>query len=119
VFHHAAQLASLPMLAAIEKSAFVSTIYALPGQQPLRLLEPFAQLGGKGAAEVPTLDELGEALDRPGDAVRAQIRHWRDDFDYVLLIYGYGPGADDLREDLPLETRLDGEIMDLFKIVQR
>ncbi|MGI9492928.1 MAG: hypothetical protein ACR2QF_11070, partial [Geminicoccaceae bacterium] len=60
-FHHAAHMASLATLAVIERSAFVSSIYAIPGQQPLRLREPFRDLGGKGAAMVPTLADLATA----------------------------------------------------------
>lgn len=115
-FHHAAQLASLPTLAVIEKSAFVSTIYAIPGQQPLRLSGPFRDLGGHGAVLIPTLAELADAVDRPGTDARPEIQSWRQDFDYVLLIYGYGKGAERLRGNLPLNTLRDGAIVDLFEI---
>ena len=115
-FHHAAHMASLATLAVIERSAFVSSIYAIPGQQPLRLREPFQDLGGKGAAVIPSLDELAAAIDEAGESTPPQIRHWWRDFDYVLLIYGYGSGARNLRGDLPLETLMDGDIVDLFKI---
>ncbi|MGI9417741.1 MAG: hypothetical protein ACR2RA_07890, partial [Geminicoccaceae bacterium] len=111
VFHHAVQLPSLPTLAVIEKSAFVSTLYALKGQQPLSLKPPFDRLGGRGHANLPTLDDLANA-----DPTRPQIRTWTQDFDYVVLIYGYGPGAAALAGDLPLEPLLDGEILDLFRV---
>ncbi len=116
VFHHAAQMANLATLAVIEKSAFVSSIYALPGQQPLRLLSPFDDLGGYGASMIPTLSDLASASGKGKDGAPVQIRNWRRDFDYVLLIYGYGPGADFFREGLPLKTLLDGDNLDLFEI---
>lgn len=119
VFHHAAQMASLATLAVIEKSAFVSTIYAVPGQQPLRLQEPFQHLGGQGAVMIPTLADLAAALDRHDGDISAQIRSWWRDFDYILLIYGYGPGAESFRGDLPLKTLMDGDILDLFEIDTR
>lgn len=114
VFHHAALLASFPLLAVIDKSSFVSTIYAIPGQHPLRLLDPFDDLGGKGASMVPTLADLAAAMVK--DHATPQIRTWWRDFDYVVLIYGYGSGADTLKQNLPLETLMDGQIIDLFRI---
>lgn len=118
VFHHAAQLTSLPALAIIEKSAFVSTLYALPGQQPLMLKPPFDRLGGRGHVNLPTLDDLSHAYRSKGNTPPAasQIETWHTDFDYVVLIYGYGPGAEALIGDLPLEPLLDGDILDLFQI---
>ena len=120
VFHHAVQLTSLPALAVIEKSAFVSTLYALPGQQPLVLKAPFDRLGGRGHVDLPTLGELSLAYRPLGGelGIKPQIRDWTTDFDYVVLIHGYGPGADALAGDLPLEPLLDGDILDLFRIVK-
>ncbi len=116
VFHHAAPMANLATLAVIDRSAFVSTIYAIPGQQPLRLKEPLQALGGLGVAKVPTLLDLAAAIEQDDDIVTAQVRDWWENFDYVFLIYGYGSGADDLRGDLPLATLRDGDIVDLFRI---
>jgi len=116
-FHHGAHMASLATLAVIERSAFVSSIYAIPGQQPLRLREPFQNLGGYGATKIPTLADLAAAIDQPSENTNPQINNWWRDFDYVLLIYGYGPGARDLRGNLPLKTLSDGDIADLFKII--
>lgn len=120
VFHHAIQLPSLPTLAVIEKSAFVSTLYALPGQQPLSLKPPFDRLGGRGHADLPTLADLARSSrwDGSDPAPHPQIQDWQADFDYVVLIYGYGPGAEALAGDLPLEPLLDGEILDLFRIIK-
>ncbi len=118
VFHHAPQMASLATLAVIEKSALVSTIYAVPGQHPLTLAEPYRALAGDGPASVPTLTDLRNALAQPtSDNVR--IGRWWLDFDYLLVIYGYGPSADAFRSELPVTTLLDGEIMDLFRIDRR
>ena len=117
VFHHAVQLASLPALAVIEKSAFVSSLYALPGQQPLVLKPPFDRLGGRGHVDLPTLDQLADAL-RPNVRTPPQIRSWTSDFDYVLMIYGYGPGAEALAKGLPLESLMDGDVLDFFRIVR-
>lgn len=119
VFHHAVQLASLPALAVIDKSAFVSTLYALPGQQPLTLKPPFDRLGGHGHVDIPTIDELAHAYTRDDDTSppRALLQSWTADFDYVLMIYGYGDGAESLMKGLPLQPLLDGDILDFFKIV--
>ena len=108
VFHHAVQLQSLPTLAVIEKSAFVSSLYALPGQQPLVLKPPYDRLGGRGHADLPTLNELSLALRQPGGGSgdRAQIQNWTTDFDYVVLVHGYGQGAGVLSGDLPARAAL-------------
>lgn len=118
-FHHGAHMASLATLAVIERSAFVSSIYAVPGQQPLRLREPFHNLGGYGSAMVPTLADLAAAINQPSENTVLQIENWWRNFDYILLIYGYGSGANDLRGNLPLKTLLDGDIADLFEIVSK
>ena len=118
VFHHAAQLQSLPTLAVVDKNAFVSTLYAIPGQHPLHLKPPFDRLGGRGHENLPTLNGLRNALrpspDRPMPT--PQIRSWIEDFDYVLMIYGYGPMEEGLTRGLPLIQLRDGAIMDLFRI---
>jgi hypothetical protein len=118
VFHHAAQLQSLPTLAVVEKNAFVSTLYAIPGQHTLRLKPPFDRLGGRGHENLPTLDGLKNALRPSADGPKPapQIQSWIDDFDYVLMIYGYGPLEDGAVDGLPLTLLRDGEIMDLFRI---
>lgn len=118
VFHHGVQLQKLPTLAVIEKSAFVSTLYAIAGQQPLKLKPPFDRLGGRGHVNLPTLKELKDALspETRGLPVRPQISDWPSDFDYVLMLYGYGPGIEPRTLDLPLEPIFDGEVFDLFRI---
>ena len=120
VFHHAAQVTSLPTLAVVEKSAFVSTLYALPGQHPLILKPPFDRLGGRGHVDLPTLEDLSLAYqpEESGTPAASQIENWRSDFDYVVLIYDYGSGAETLIGDVPLEPLLDGDILDLFRIVR-
>lgn len=120
VFHHAVQLPSLPTLAVIEKDAFVSTLYALPGQQPLALRPPYDRLGGRGHEDVPTLDAMAAAIGQDGTELwtSPQLQDWPSDFDYVVLIYGYGKGLDPRTAGLPLEPLLDGEILDLFRIVR-
>jgi len=120
VFHHAVQLVSLPALAVIEKSAFVSTLYALPGQQPLFLNPPFDRLGGRGHVDMPTLNELSLAyeLSETGKEAKRQIQNWPSDFDYIVLIYSYGPSSHELTGNLPLEPLMDGDILDLFRIVK-
>ena len=118
VFHHGVQLQNLPTLAVIEKSAFVSTLYAITGQQPLKLKPPFDRLGGRGHVDLPTLQALKEALSPEAGRSPAslQIRDWPSDFDYVLMLYGYGLGIDPRALDLPLEPVLDGKVFDLFRI---
>lgn len=120
VLHHAVQLVSLPALAVVEKAAFVSSLYAIQGQQPLALKPPYDRLGGRGHVDLPTLDDLADAL-RSADADTAtgrQIQSWPADFDYVVMIYGYGPNRDARIAGLPIDMLLDGDVFDLFRIVR-
>ena len=120
VLHHAVQLVSLPTLAVVEKAAFVSSLYAIQGQQPLALKPPFDRLGGRGHVDLPTLDDLAQALrsDKADTATERQIRTWTADFDYIVMIYGYGPSRDARVGDLPIGMLLDGDILDLFQVVK-
>ena len=118
VLHHAVQLVSLPALAVIEKSAFVSSLYAIKGQQPLALKSPYDRLGGRGHVDLPTLRDLADALqsDEADTATKRQIRTWTVDFDYIVMIYGYGPNRDARVDDLHIDLLLDGDILDLYRI---
>ncbi|MGI9506052.1 MAG: hypothetical protein ACR2RE_23680 [Geminicoccaceae bacterium] len=120
VLHHAVQLVSLPALAVVETSAFVSSLYAIQGQQPLALKPPYDRLGGRGHVDLPTLDDLALALrsDQADTATRRQIQTWTNDFDYIVMIYGYGPNRDARVDDLPIDMLLDGAILDLFRVVK-
>ncbi len=115
VFHHAGLLASLPTLAVIDKAAFVSTIYAIPGQQQLALRPPFDRLGGWGDRNLPDLADLRHALEKPAEAP-SHLRDWPGDFDHVLLLYAYARRPEETLDGLPLTPSFDGEVLELFQI---
>ena len=80
-FRHAVTLA-IPW-----RHAFVPTLFAIRGQQPVRVLPPWDELAAVTGGSLISVD----ALARP-DAYRAVIAanpflaHWRDRMDYVLVL---------------------------------
>jgi hypothetical protein len=114
VFHHAEQLANLAALAVIERDAFVSVIYALPGQQPLALTPAVAGLGGRGPVDLPDLEDLAAAFRHPDDTAPGPLRRWWRDFDHLVLIH---PGsAKETAPGLPLEKTFEGGLVAVYRI---
>ena len=78
-------LRHVPALVVVERHAFIPTLFAVPGQQPLRVLPPWKVLSTPGSVvpDVHVLDRPPTALDLEHDPY---IAHWRDRFDYIVLI---------------------------------
>lgn len=116
-FYNAAQMGNLPAIAVIERAAFVSGLYALPGQQPMALTPPYRDLVADAPTDLPSLARLHAAYERPDDpAVPANLRRWWQRFDQVLVVYAYqGTGEVDLA-GLPLDLLVDGELLDLYAV---
>jgi hypothetical protein len=100
-------LQHLPALAAIERSAMVSSLFTHPGKQPLRLKREWRDIGGVDGD--PLVVEDLAAVDRGDPTVRSinpvgrpQRRYWgtwRRDYDYVYILFtpaGYRPPVDRL-----------------------
>ena len=70
----------LPALLVIERKAFWSHMFADPAQQPFVARPPYDRIADP-SGEVPQWPSLFAAA-----APSPRMAHWRDDFDYVLLI---------------------------------
>jgi hypothetical protein len=81
----------LDALAVRERHAYVPTLFAEAGKQPLRVLAPFDADNEPSGGLLATPDDLRAG--RSGAA--AYLPHWRSDFDYVLLLNAdSGPAPD-------------------------
>jgi hypothetical protein len=76
-------LRHMPTLAIPQRQAFVPSLFATPGQQPVRFLPPWDALENN-MYEVPDVHVIEKALS-PQDS-DSYLRDWDKRFDYVLLI---------------------------------
>ena len=77
-------LVHVPVMAIPWRKAFVPTLFAVPGQQPVRALPPWTELKS-GTLEVPEI----HLLDAPWKLDTRSFRFlsdWSDRFDYVVAI---------------------------------
>jgi hypothetical protein len=84
-------------LLVLERHAFWPNLFAIPSQQPIRVLPPF------DALEIPQLGPVDErmlgvgAAERRAVAAAPCLEHWETSFDWVLLLDAGGdPAADRL-----------------------
>lgn len=84
---HGSSFAHLPTLALPWRHAFVPTVFASEGQQPVRVLPPWDEIAEPGGGFLPSV----HALDRPDvyelaveDA--AYLKFWRERFDYAVVV---------------------------------
>lgn len=78
-------LIHVPVMAIPWRKAFVPTLFAVPGQQPVRVLPPWTELKSPslGSPDVHILDASGAS-----DQIQAFpfLSDWREKFDYVIAI---------------------------------
>ena len=74
--------AHLPTLAVLRRHAYVPTVFAQAGKQPLRVLPPFDETHEISGGLPATVSDLRTH----NTAVDGFLEHWEDDFDYVLLL---------------------------------
>ncbi len=74
--------AHLPTLAVLRRHAYVPTVFAQAGKQPLRVLPPFDETHEVSGGLPATVSDLKTH----NTAVDGFLEHWEDDFDYVLLL---------------------------------
>jgi hypothetical protein len=69
------------LLAIVERSSFVPTLFTAAGKQPVRVLPPWDEIA-VAEGRVATVDRLADP-----EAIREfpYLAHWRDRFDYVLV----------------------------------
>ena len=78
-------LMHVPVMAVPWRKAFVPTLFAMPGQQPVRMLPPWTKL--KSPSSIMPDVHILDASDA-SDQVRAfpYLSDWREKFDYVIAI---------------------------------
>jgi len=78
-------LVHVPVMAIAWRKAFVPTLFAVPGQQPIKVLPPWSELKSQSLEppDIHVLDTQGPSdLSQPF----AYLRDWSKNFDYVLAI---------------------------------
>lgn len=96
----------MPALLVIERRAFWPLMYAVEGQQPIRLLPPYDRLNPRVNAPPPYRVLDGDGRGTEWEWYAPYLAHWRSDFDFVLVL-----NADGARDDL--DTFLPGSLAPL------
>jgi len=117
----------VPALAAARRSAFVPTLFAMAGKQPLRVRPALAALTALDAKPTSVInlavpeDELQSYIDRtPQMYFWRYLRRWRDDFDYVLLLNADQPPRGEADARVPAGDLLADEgFAQLWRIRRR
>jgi hypothetical protein len=104
----------LAALLVIERHAFWPLLFSAPSKQPVKVLPPYSAVASTEGVP-PWVGAL--AGPRPADLASAPyLAHWRDNFDWVLLLRpGRVPGGYDLLPDL-LEPVTAGRVAVLYRI---
>lgn len=84
----------LPALAVPERHAFVPTLFATPGHQPLRVLGPWTGIAAQQGQPVPFGFLAGFGPSTNWQYLAGYAQHWRTRFDYVLLLNADLPPAE-------------------------
>jgi hypothetical protein len=88
-------------MAVMERRAFSPLIFTMQGKQPLRVRAPWNQISVPNGGRSPTMAAL-TAPTRRWLAIAPYIRHWRERFDYALMLNA------DVLEDVNKEKVPDG-----------
>jgi len=84
----------LPALAVPLRRAFVPTLFTAPGKQPLRVLAPWAGISVLEGPPAP-VSYLRPFVVSPRESYAiGYMEHWRERFDYVLVINAQAPDDD-------------------------
>jgi hypothetical protein len=70
-----------PSLAVVDRKAFIPWLFSAPGKQPLRVLHPWKEIAIDEGVP-PVVDALTWQNHKPS----SPLHHWRERFDYVVLI---------------------------------
>lgn len=108
----------LPSLAVPLRHAFIPTLFAAPGKQPLRVLPPWTDVSVMEGMAAPT--RYLRAFE-PTLHAAYQIgfmAHWRERFDYVLVINAQEPDDDDEASLPELELLADRGFARIYRIVR-
>jgi hypothetical protein len=99
-------------LAVHTRDAFVPTLFASPGKQPLRITPTFRDLAVLEGGPIPWRFLADALAGTPPPPALVYVRDWPHSFDYLLLLHPDGPA---LRPDL-LEPVAAGRRFALYRI---
>jgi hypothetical protein len=74
-------------LAMIERSALVTTAFAVPGKQVLRVKSPYDERVDTEDGTPPSVEQLLATVDRGEDATPDYWQEWPAKFDYVYVLF--------------------------------
>lgn len=108
----------LDSLAVPLRHAFVPTLFTAPGKQPLRVLPPWAEISVLEGVPAPIhylrtfVPSIRESF------MFGYITHWRERFDYVLVLNAQAPDADDEASVPGLELLADHGFARVYRILR-
>jgi hypothetical protein len=79
-----------PLLAVPLRQAFVPTIFALRGKQPIQIRPAWAACSAPNGGRLASVDALGR---RPAPKDPAYLNRWRSCFDFILVLNADLPDA--------------------------
>ena len=100
------------------RHAFVPTLFTAPGKQPLRVLPPWAEISVLEGVPAPIhylrtfVPSIRESF------MFGYITHWRERFDYVLVLNAQAPDADDEASVPGLELLADHGFARVYRILR-
>lgn len=98
------------------RHAFVPTLFATPGKQPLRIRPPWSDItaSGEALADVARMHEA-EAV-TGADHEAGYVTRWRERFGYVLVLNAQQPDATDEASIQELELMRDTGFLRLYRV---
>lgn len=98
------------------RHAFVPTLFASPGKQPLRVLEPWAAMASRDGYSVP-IEALRSFTPTPQLMYTVGYAlNWRERFDYVLILNAQLPVDEDEASLPELELLADRGFSRLYRV---
>jgi hypothetical protein len=74
-------------LAMIERSALVTTAFTVKGKQIMHVRPAYTDRVDTEDGYPPSIEQLLVARERPDEASEKYWRNWKDDFDYVYVLF--------------------------------
>lgn len=104
-------------LAVIWRHAYIPMLFSQPGKQPVHILPPYDRVALPGGGMLPSVHALAnDAAIPPG---QENVRYWRTDFDYVLVLNANRPDKLGPLAPLPeLQLVKDAGFARLYRIRQ-
>jgi hypothetical protein len=103
-------------IAVIERSALVTTVFAVPGKQILRVREEYSDRADTEDGTPPTVDQLLVAAEKPQLENTSYWEHWTKQYDYVYVLFTE-PRAEN-PDPLHLRLVFEGQRFQLYRMAQ-